>query len=85
MVTLTRGNPRAYKPGNSISGGAALHTETAAQFSGSFPHLIHELHANCPNCGGAIDIPAAAVHEDGTGRGYCAQCHTELFEASLSH
>jgi hypothetical protein len=63
-----------------------LHTETAAHSSAnSFPHLIHELHANCPNCGKLIDIPQAAVHSDGTGRGYCAQCRTEVFEASLEN
>ena len=62
-----------------------MHTETAAHSSASFPHLIHELHANCPTCGRLIAIPQAAVHSDGTGRGYCAQCRTELFEASLEN
>jgi len=32
-----------------------------------------------------IAIPAAAVHSDGTQRGYCADCRTEIFEASLTH
>jgi hypothetical protein len=62
-----------------------MHTETAVQASTSYPHLIHDLHANCPNCGRLIAIPEAAVHSDGTQRGYCAACRTEVFEASLSH
>jgi len=41
-----------------------------------------ELHATCPHCGGPIDIPQAAVHSDGTARGYCSCCRTEVFEAS---
>jgi len=32
-----------------------------------------------------IDIPQAAVHSDGTARGDCAQCRTEVFEASLEN
>jgi ribosomal protein S27AE len=41
-----------------------------------------ELRATCPHCGGVIDIPQAAVHSDGTARGYCCSCRTEVFEAS---
>jgi len=83
---LTIADGRAYKPGKSISGGAALHTETATHsLANSFPHLIHELHANCPHCGRLIDIPQAAVHSDGTARGYCCTCRTEVFEASLEN
>ena len=63
-----------------------MHTETAASHSSaSFPHLIHELHANCPHCGRMIDIAQAAVHSDGTARGYCCTCRTEVFEASLEN
>jgi len=63
-----------------------LHTETATHsLPNSFPHLIHELHANCPHCGRLIDIPQAAVHSDGTARGYCCTCRTEVFEASLEN
>jgi hypothetical protein len=32
-----------------------------------------------------IAIPQAAVHSDGTARGYCSVCRTELFEASLEN
>ena len=63
-----------------------MHIEPAAHsLVNSFPHIIHELQANCPHCGGMIDIPQAAVHSDGTVRGYCASCRTELFEASLEN
>jgi hypothetical protein len=74
----------AYNSASAFAGGAALHTETAAH-SSAFPHLIHELHANCPHCGRTIDIPQAAVHSDGTARGYCSSCRTEVFEASLEN
>jgi hypothetical protein len=84
QVLLTAHMCGRIKPDNSISGGATLHTETAAH-SAAFPHLIHELHANCPHCGGMIDIPQAAVHSDGTARGYCCKCRTEVFEASLEN
>lgn len=62
-----------------------MHTGTAAHPASSFPHLIHELHATCPHCGRLIDIPQAAVHTDGTARGYCCKCRTEVFEASLEN
>ena len=90
LAQFSRRGPLTPKSGGrinrakSFSGGATLHTETAAHAS-SFPHLIHELHANCPTCGRLIDIPAAAVHSDGTGRGYCATCRTELFDASAEN
>jgi len=84
-VPLTRQKLWAYKPATAFAGGAALHTEPAAHSSASFPHLIHELHANCPHCGGTVDIPQAAVHSDGSARGYCSSCRTELFEASLDN
>lgn len=84
-VTLTQQMWGRINPGSSNPGGAALHTEPAAHSSASFPHLIHELHANCPHCGRTIDIPQAAVHSDGTARGYCSTCRTEVFEASLDN
>ncbi|HSU69663.1 MAG TPA: hypothetical protein VLJ39_22450 [Tepidisphaeraceae bacterium] len=60
-----------------------MHTGIGAPAPASFPHLIQmELHATCPHCGGPIDIPQAAVHSDGTARGYCSCCRTEVFEAS---
>jgi uncharacterized Fe-S center protein len=83
-VMLTAHVGGRIKHGNSNSGGATLHTETAAH-SSAFPHLIHELHANCPHCGRTIEIPEAAVHSDGTARGYCCTCRTEVFEASLEN
>jgi predicted Zn finger-like uncharacterized protein len=43
------------------------------------------MHATCPHCGTVIDIPQAAVHPDGTVRGYCATCRTEVFDASLEN
>jgi hypothetical protein len=83
---LTEENRRAYKNGQvSISGGAPLHTGNAVHSASSFPHLIHELHATCPHCGRMISIPQAAVHNDGTARGYCSKCRTEVFEASLEN
>ena len=62
-----------------------MHTGTAAHSAESFPHLIHELHATCPHCGKLIDIAQAAVHTDGTARGYCCTCRTEVFEANLEN
>jgi hypothetical protein len=60
-----------------------LHTGIGADAPSSFPHLIQmELHATCPHCGGTIVVPQAAVHSDGTARGYCCSCRTEVFEAS---
>lgn len=60
-----------------------MHIEPAAQPSTAFPTLLHH-HENCPNCGCLIAFPAAAVHSDGTQRGYCAACRTEVFEGSLT-
>src|SRR5690242_11897874 len=49
--SLTAEIASAYKTrSESISGGATLHTGTAAHSASSFPHLIHELHATCPHC-----------------------------------
>ena len=62
-----------------------MHTETAVEPSTSFSNHLYDHHENCPNCGGEIGFPVAAVHSDGTQRGYCAACRTEVFEASYSH
>jgi len=62
-----------------------MHTGLGVSAPSSFPHLIHEMHATCPHCGGMIDISQAAVHSDGTARGYCSCCRTEVFEASLEN
>jgi len=60
-----------------------LHIGLGVGAASSFPHLIEmELHATCPHCGGMIAIPQAAMHSDGTARGYCCTCRTEVFEAS---
>jgi uncharacterized paraquat-inducible protein A len=62
-----------------------MHTESAAQASSSFPHLLHDAHANCPNCGRPIASPIVDVHHDGSHAGYCASCRTEVFEADWSN
>jgi hypothetical protein len=82
---LTLGERGRIKLGKSISGGAPMHTETAAQSSASSQAQFHDLHANCPNCGRLMANPVLDVHHDGTHCCYCSSCRTEVFEASFQH